>query len=215
MVNWWRSFGLEQKNWIVFSLSIFIGGALLGYLFGNHAEVPSKSLEQPFQYGVYEIALNNIKAGAVIALSGVLLIFPPLLLLANGFMLGFIMQLSLANYTTETILIGLIPHGMFEIPALVLAATVGLTPVSWLFRYVRTRHPINWRHEGKKIGSIAVLITLLFTVASLMEVYVSPALLEWSHSITSQPPASIPFVPAVPTELPTTIGGQQSIIRSH
>lgn len=122
---------------------------------------------------------NNLKAAAFIIISGLFIPILPLLMgiMTNGMMIG----LMLGFFETEKLLrkttffLSLLPHGFFEVPAILLSATVGMI---WGGR--------NWRSifGGGSFGTLGAhaeaslaylpLIILLFFIAALMEVLVTP-----------------------------------------
>ncbi|CAH0120696.1 hypothetical protein PAE9249_03217 [Paenibacillus sp. CECT 9249] len=71
---------------------------------------------------------NSIKAVLVIYLGAVLGIAPVLFLVVNGLLVGFVVQISAAQYSSvwELIVKGLLPHGILEIPAIIIACAYGM-----------------------------------------------------------------------------------------
>ncbi|MBU5443805.1 stage II sporulation protein M [Paenibacillus sp. MSJ-34] len=71
---------------------------------------------------------NSIKAVFVIFLGAVLGIAPVLFLVVNGLLVGFVVQISAAQYSSvwELIVKGLLPHGILEIPAIIIACAYGM-----------------------------------------------------------------------------------------
>lgn len=71
---------------------------------------------------------NSIKAVLVIFLGAVLGIAPVLFLVVNGLLVGFVVQISAAQYSSvwELIVKGLLPHGILEIPAIIIACAYGM-----------------------------------------------------------------------------------------
>ncbi len=128
------------------------------------------------------IFTNNLTASLLIIACGALLPFLPLLMgvIPNGLIIG----LMAGFYEYESILqkstffLSLLPHGLFELPAIVLSATVGMI---WGGR--------NWRSilKGGNFGALGAhakaslaflpLIFALLLVAAMVEVLVTPALM--------------------------------------
>lgn len=83
----------------------------------------------------YNLALNNMGAALLIAGTGLLFSIPTIImLLFNGLMIGFIIALSAAVHSFPTLLAGMLPHGILEIPALLLAGAIGLRPLGLFAR---------------------------------------------------------------------------------
>ncbi len=73
------------------------------------------------------IALNNSVKAIIIILLGILWgIVPVLFILINGYVVGVVVSVVTASAGFSTILLGTIPHGIFEIPAILLAASYGV-----------------------------------------------------------------------------------------
>ncbi|MBD2867040.1 stage II sporulation protein M [Paenibacillus arenilitoris] len=98
-------------------------------------------------------------------------------LFANGFMIGF----SVAGRNQDTplwaTLMHIIPHGIFEIPAMLLAGAVGLYPLQLLVRYARNQRPL-------KIGWMSIVLSIvwigaLLIAAAFVEALISPAIIDW------------------------------------
>lgn len=107
-------------------------------------------LGRAFHLGISSvIILNNISASFIMAYGGVILskirmviggstvrsysfllrAFPVFILFLNGFVLGAFLVLYLSYFHEKMLefLAGLLPHGTFEIPGIILSGAVGLT----------------------------------------------------------------------------------------
>lgn len=176
----WKKIWQEEKALIRAAAIWFFAGIVLSLFIGNQIHLDKVKLLNGFHYEWYQIAANNIGAGLLIAASGLLLSVPSVLLtLFNGFMLGYLVMLSASHYSAAAIIAALAPHGIFELPAIILACTIGLKPFYWLLRFVRTKQSVDWKQEGLKIAWLLGLVIALFIVASLIETYVSPVTMSW------------------------------------
>jgi stage II sporulation protein M len=73
------------------------------------------------------ILLNNTFATLMSLLGGALLgILPLLSAAANGFLLGVLSRYAVGESSLGEASLGLLPHGIFEIPAILIAASYGL-----------------------------------------------------------------------------------------
>lgn len=180
MRTFWKKIWQEEKTLIRASAIWFSAGIALSLFIGNQIHLEKANLLTGFHYEWYQIAANNIGAGLLVAASGILLSVPSVLLtLFNGFMLGYLAMLSASHYSAAAIIAALAPHGIFELPAIILACTIGLKPFNWLLRYVRTKQSVDWKQEGLRIAWLLGLMISLFIVASLIETYVSPVTMSW------------------------------------
>lgn len=102
----------------------------------------------------------------------------------NGFLLGFVVAsvLSLAETSLSTkvgfLIAALLPHGIFEIPAVLLAAGFGLQlGLSWPVALLRNQN--GWyAFKQSVLNTVRVvpLLIVLLVIAALVEVFVSGAL---------------------------------------
>jgi len=145
-----------------------IGRVLAEYLrnsFGGHPRLRTFSL-------FLMIFLNNSKTAAIAMLTGIVFgLGSWFIVLFNGFMLGAI---STAVYETGKrsalqIILLIIPHGVIEIPAIILAATAGVL----LYRNVRR----GSGREGFKLSLklLGISVAMLF-IAALIESFVTPVI---------------------------------------
>lgn len=113
---------------------------------------------------------NSVKILGSIVLGTLFGIFPILSLLANGYLLGII-----AQYHGPTVfLVGILPHGIFEIPALLLGAGAGIH-LGWV--------ALRRRSELKDETSIALgmfvrIIIPLLLIATLIETFLTPFIMD-------------------------------------
>lgn len=125
---------------------------------------------------------NAIKSILVIFLGAFFGLFPIFFLVVNGMILGFVIQLSLdgtANISVwDLIFKGLLPHGILEIPALIIAGAYGLRLGRLLFSTMGaliTDHSkldsigATYKETLKRSGVMAVYITIVLLVAAIIE----------------------------------------------
>lgn len=89
------------------------------------------------------ILLNNTKATAIMLFSGIFLaILPTLGTLMNWMIIGFVFQSPqlMAGRPAYLIFLQLLPHGVFEIPALLLALALGIRLGGWLLKEKKAEH---------------------------------------------------------------------------
>lgn len=127
------------------------------------------------------IFTNNITASLLIIASGAFLPFLPCLMgiVPNGFIIG----LMAGFYEYEGILqkstffLRLLPHGVFELPAIVLSATVGMIWGGRNWRsFLQARTFGNLGAHAKASLAFLPFIFILLLVAAMVEVLVTPAL---------------------------------------
>ena len=125
---------------------------------------------------LYILAKNSVAAATSYVL-GPLLIFPPLVLLLNGFMAGYVGALAADKYPLAFAVGILAPHGIFELPALIFACSAGLR----LGLGVGKKVIRSLNHEQYSLTTdfmsswgLLMLALMLLVIAAVMETYISP-----------------------------------------
>jgi len=116
---------------LVFVFSIFIGYALGGETSAQSFEGVLSNIPDPTESTSIQmfaaILSNNVVASFLFLASGILGGVPPLLFIAfNGFFIGYI-SWNVAQVQGLTFVIAtILPHGVVEIPAILLSASMGV-----------------------------------------------------------------------------------------
>jgi len=120
---------------------------------------------------------NAIKTLGVI-IFGIIFAVPPLVFVGfNGFMLGILVSVSISLEGVGLVLAGLLPHGVIEIPVILLATALGFA-VGWeSFKWLTVRNSQVKAQltRGLKLYLKWVLPGLL--VAALIESFVTPGVI--------------------------------------
>ncbi|GKU79015.1 stage II sporulation protein M [Paenibacillus sp. L3-i20] len=174
-----RKLWLQEKKRLLISSILFSFGLLLGTLLGSFVNIHPDMYYRPEQeIEWYRLALNNIAVALLIAGTGFLLSIPTIImLLFNGLMIGFIIMLSTAVHSFPTILAGLLPHGILEIPALLLAGAIGLRPLGFFARAIKLREKIQWGKEARQSVALFAVVTVMLIAASLIEAHITPVIM--------------------------------------
>lgn len=97
----------------------------------------------------------------------------------NGIVVGNLGAFVASNVGIGYILVGLLPHGIFELPALFIAAGVGFRLLYRVGQRLRgSRNAILTRRYLYRTGLLVLVGWLLLVVAAIIEAFVTPALLE-------------------------------------
>jgi stage II sporulation protein M len=174
-----------MKHYVIATAFVFLIGVFLGYTDSSAFEkLIHVQLEQ--MQGIADeikqadhqqwelflrIILNNLLASGVVILFGLFFGLVPLyFLVSNGMLLGYIAANRSEGETMFHILVGLLPHGIFEIPAIILASAVGLRlgfimleSFGSLFNLERRK-----RYQMKLLAFIKLLIPMLALITGLM-----------------------------------------------
>jgi stage II sporulation protein M len=130
-----------MKHYLIASALVFLTGVLLGSLYSGMfdafldqkleqlSEMVKRSI-QPDHKSLSAftfIFMNNTLLSIFMMFSGVLLgLFPLYFLVSNGLIVGYLGAKSAAAGQLDTFLIAVLPHGIIEIPAVVVACAYGL-----------------------------------------------------------------------------------------
>jgi uncharacterized membrane protein SpoIIM required for sporulation len=163
------------KNYIYFSIFIFFFFAFIGFfiplpeefiknLLENLAEIVSKTEGLNLLGLIRFIFFNNLLASFSVFLFGVLFgIFPIISSAFNGIVLGFVASMSLDHFGFFS-LWRILPHGIFELPAIFISFGMGLKMGIWLII-----DPIKFYWKRKK--TISFLFILFYLPSLLLALY--------------------------------------------
>ncbi|MBY9077306.1 stage II sporulation protein M [Paenibacillus sp. HN-1] len=121
------------------------------------------------------IFLNNSIKGVLIMFLGALFgILPALFLLINGAVIGYLIHASLLQGVDIISLIvkGLLPHGIIEIPAIIIACAFGLHFGARVARSLfgrKNRRDDEWADFLRQTLTVSVWIVLLLLAAAVIE----------------------------------------------
>ncbi|AEC51120.1 hypothetical protein PNA2_0201 [Pyrococcus sp. NA2] len=121
------------------------------------------------------IFLNNTRVAIIIAFSGIIFgILPFLVLLFNGVIVGVVTTYAIIRgASVEKVLLSIIPHGIVEIPAFIIAGVGG---INWFLEVVRGEGDFGNRLRRGFYIMLKFLgwsILLLF-IAALIEAFITP-----------------------------------------
>ena len=125
---------------------------------------------------------NNIRAaGGSIVLGFIPFLFLPLIsLLLNGVIIGGVYPIfmMIPGMSLLSFLVSILPHGIIEIPALVLAIALGVLLCRDLTRKILRKEilPLGYRLKGIIMIFVFMILPALL-VASFLEAYVTPYLI--------------------------------------
>jgi len=120
---------------------------------------------------------NSLKTLMAILLGTVLGIVPVLFLLANGIALGVALSLSLQTRGLWPSLVSIVPHGVFELPAVFLGTSIGLMLGIQSIRRLLGRPDTTMNASlGHGLKYYFTVILPLLLLAALVEAFVTAAL---------------------------------------
>ncbi len=129
-----------------------------------------QSIVPPF-LGI-DISFNNWQVSLATAFAGLGLLPTVIGLVFNGFILGVVSQLT-PNYTM--FLAAIVPHGVLELPAFVLAGSVGLRLGIGVLKTIPTRRMSNQlRKDIRQSLYVVIGLAPIFLIAGLVEAILTP-----------------------------------------
>ena len=124
-----------------------------------------------------KIFLNNYISTLLSLLIGLLFgIGPVLFLFINGFVMGNLVAFALTKVSAAKILLAIAPHGIFEVPAVIIASSYGLW---WgVKNYRKVRFNISFRYTFHlPLKRYLSIVLPLLVVGAFVEAYITPFLI--------------------------------------
>jgi len=176
---------------IIFAISIYVGMSNDKFTFFLNSQMDAmrelvgqldQSSNPTLSMLIFIFFNNAIKSVMVIFLGAFFGIFPVFFLAINGLIIGYLLKLSIDGQMTislfDLVVKTLLPHGILEIPALIIVAAYGLRLGKLLFSTMwalLTNHNkleligASYKETLKRCGVIAVYATIVLLIASIIE----------------------------------------------
>ncbi|MCJ8015038.1 stage II sporulation protein M [Paenibacillus sp. KQZ6P-2] len=148
------------------------------------SETLSKSSTPKWSFFVFIFFNNSIKAVTMIFLGLLIGVLPILFLLVNGMAVGFLVHNSMeqGNSLFDLVVKGLLPHGIIEIPAIIIACAfglqMGLLVLSSLGGSGKAELKRTWREMFRKALTASAWIVIMLFVAAIIESTVTYTLMK-------------------------------------
>ena len=168
----------ESRNFIYLVILIFFAFFLIGFFLPVPREVAEqilkfieellKQTENMSQSEITKfIFLNNLQSSFTGMLFGVFLgIFPTIVAMLNGYILGFVALLSVSNEGIF-VLWRLVPHGIFELPAVFISLGLGLKFGTFIFQKNKSESFRNYLWSS--IKTFLFIVFPLLVIAAIIE----------------------------------------------
>lgn len=188
--DFWRA---EYGRYVGMTAAAFLVLLMLAYIAGRlFPDIPvsvisafnediagSGIVQEDGSFNVLALFTNNLRAMVLGVLYGFIpfLYLPALALGVNAAILG--MLASLIDGQWLLLAAGILPHGIFELPALFLSLAAGLCLCKNINVYIRKNEKGVMKPLLLNILRVVVLLVLpLLVIAAVMETYVTPALMQ-------------------------------------
>lgn len=167
-------------------LASIICGFLYGRVYSSNQVINSNFPELDFIKNLPPILLfliiflnNSIKALLAIYLGVIFGLFPLYFMAANGFIIGIFLDSVAKNEGIKYFLAGIIPHGILELSAIILASAYGLW-LGWLYfkKWIRKEKvdtKTALRFCWQKYYTIILPVLL---AAAILEAYLTPIVIK-------------------------------------
>lgn len=120
------------------------------------------------------IVLNNSIKALFIMLLGILWgIIPVLFILLNGYAVGIVISVAILETGLIPIILGILPHGILEIPAILLAAGYGIWLGEMFAKKLKNREIILSLYIKNTIDKFIKIIFPTLIIAALVETFVT------------------------------------------
>jgi len=183
------AYGRELGPFLAVSLVVITVGTVLGFLSPLHApkvasqvsapvaEFVNKFVDLPKPYLALAIFFNNvIKTLLVIVLGTLWGLVPVVFLAVNGYALGLVLYLSIKSRGVWVSLLAVVPHGLFELPGVLLGASIGLMLGVRACKRMFGKTETTALGELKRaLGFFFVVIVPLLLVAAFVEAFITTA----------------------------------------
>lgn len=187
-----KNYLYQLKPYILFAGAIFTAAVFVGYFVAqNFPEEVTRILEEiKNELGPLGDATNselfliifekNVFALFLSITLGIFLgIIPCFSVFTNGLVLGIIAFEMLSRYSWEILLAGILPHGIIEIPVLIISSAIGIRiGKTVLWKIFKRQGNIKKEFKQALKFFFYVLLPLLF-IAALIEAFITSALLSF------------------------------------
>jgi len=177
------------KQWLLYCLTANCRFILLSsLLYITSIIVSYVTLEWNATKGVFKVLsfidiLENNTQVILIILTGILTfgITSLLNIISNGFLLGGNIKIAIkSGASLYNILILLFPHGIFEIPAIIIAGAAGFKIPYEIIRYLAgKKEQILTKEDIKEYLTLALISIILIVIAAFVEAYITPRVAEY------------------------------------
>lgn len=176
------------RFYILFSLCVFIGAIFLGWVAAKILPEESQEIMEQLQKTLepiskispfgqcFYIFLNNTTSAIFTILLGVFFgVFPFLSVFSNGEVIGMLAFLLSDTISPLRFLAGILPHGIFEIPVLIMAGAMGMKIGRLMIEKIFSKKNIDIKKElSQSFNFFFRFLFPLLAAAALIEVFITP-----------------------------------------
>ncbi|WP_164821462.1 stage II sporulation protein M [Paenibacillus koleovorans] len=185
-------------KYMIAAALVFLAGVVLGYAYSEQFDaflreqieglrelaqsISNKPHSQLYLFGF--IFLNNAFKSLLIVFSGVLLAFVPIFFLViNGMIIGYLAFHQAEADQLGLLLKGILPHGVIEIPAIIVASAFGIRLGAIMFKGLlsafSSRGRTLFREEMRMFWKIAPALCVLLVGSLLVAAIIESTFTPW------------------------------------
>ena len=181
---------MSYKRWLFIAVFLFGIGMAFGLATPTNNSLPAEyvtAFEEQFAniltlpkplIALFLFLKNTLALLVSFALSPIFCLIPILALIINGWMIALVSTLVIEEESLGLLLAGLLPHGIFELPALLLgqAAALSFGTVVIIALFKKERRKLILPSLKQNLRYLVVALVLLLP-AAIIETYITPLLL--------------------------------------
>lgn len=168
-----RSTVLRQSPGIIAAILVQVAGIIVGTSFTSYRD--NFELPDVFRFESFPTYLFHnapiLLLLAVGALTGGLVTL--LVLMSNGIVEGSVLAVAHSNGELSDALGAVLPHALFEIPAMTLASAVGFAPLSIIVR-LSLKRTVYTKTELRDAVLLIAAAFALVIIAAMIEAWITP-----------------------------------------
>lgn len=166
---------------------IFLISLYLGYLWAESSPTVASELVNEIFKGLSFVKIlpdfvifififfnNSVKSLLSMLLGVVFGIIPVLFVLFNGYLIGVVISVFSKNLGIWKILLMLIPHGLLEIPAIIVACSYGLKIGVTVAKKIIGENVSVFEEIKKALEIYAKIVLPILLTAAFVETYITP-----------------------------------------
>jgi len=185
----------EIRKYFFLMFVVFVFSSFLGYVFASeNKEIAQEMIKKIIsEFSIIKelspmllfafIFINNSLKSLFTAILGLAFGFVPFcFVVSNGFIVGLALALKAKETGLINALLYIIPHGLLEIPAILLASSYGLWLGVVVIRKIRKKK-VNLKESVKYvlINFVKIIFPILL-IAAFIEVYLTPTIASFLNS---------------------------------
>lgn len=188
----------EMKHYFIACAMVFVIGTAVGYGYSDQFRVMiegqlkglgeiagklSQTAYPQFWFFVFIFINNTIKSIFIIFAGAVFGVLPIVFLLINGMILGYLGAEKMGDQLLPLFLKGILPHGIIEIPAIIIACAYGLRfgaiVLQSLFGFLQAARRVRLALEMKRFIKLTVPLMLFLVVALFIAAVIESSITFW------------------------------------